>query len=67
MGQSIDMYSAVTDSNSFSQITVSMLYLLNLAQSDHNITTLVCAKSLLIYCHMRGVKVNVVGAWREQI
>jgi len=61
------MFSAVTDSNSFSQITVSKLCLLTLTQSDHNLTTLVCANSLLIYCHIRGVEVNVVGAWREQI
>ena len=28
-----------------------------LAQSDHSLMTLVCAGSLLTYCHMRGVEV----------
>ena len=28
-----------------------------LAESDHNLMTLVCAGSLLTYCHMRGVEV----------
>jgi len=52
------MYSVVTDSNSFSQIAVSMLCLLTVAQSDHNLTTLVYAGSFLTYCHiMREVEV----------
>jgi hypothetical protein len=34
-----------------------MLCLITLAQSDHNLTTLVCSDSLLIYRHMRGVEV----------
>ena len=55
--QSIDMYSAVTDSNSFSQIKGSVFCLLTLAEFDHNLMTLVRAGSLLTYCHMRGLDV----------
>ena len=31
-----------------------------LAQSHHSLMTLVCAGSLLTYCHMRGVEVILV-------
>jgi len=51
------MYSAVTDSNFFSQVKVSVLCLLTLVETDHNLMTLVCASSLLTYRHMRGVHV----------
>jgi len=51
------MYSSVIEGNSFSQITLSMLCPLTLAQASHNLTSLVCAGSLLTYCHMRGVQV----------
>ena len=51
------MYSAVNDSNSFTQIKVITLCLIPFAESDHNLMTLVCAGSLLTYCHVRGVEV----------
>ena len=50
------MYSAVTDSSSFSQIEVSVLSLRTLVETSHTLTTLVCAGSLLTYSLMRGVE-----------
>ena len=50
----MDMYSAVNDSNFFPQMKVGVFCLLPLAESDHNIMTLVCAVSFLTYCHLRG-------------
>ena len=50
------MYCAVTDSNSFSHINVSILWLLTLAKYDHNLVTL-CASSLLTSWHVSEVEV----------
>jgi hypothetical protein len=55
-GDSGDMCCTVTGKNSFSQTNVSMC-LLTLVRSDHNLTTLVCASSLLTSCCMRRVEV----------
>ena len=52
------MHSAVIESNSISQIKFSVLCLLTIMQSDHNLTTTVCDGSLLTYyLIMRGVEV----------
>ena len=53
------MCSAVIDSNSFSQVKVSALCLIPLAESDYKLMTLVCASSWLTYCHMTGVEVTL--------
>ena len=47
-GNSNDMYSAVTDSKSFSLINISTLCLLTVAQSNHNLTTCVLTACLHI-------------------
>jgi len=54
------MKSAVSDCNSFSHIKVSILSLLTLAQSDHNLTKLVCADRC-VYAERSGGILWVLG------